>query len=93
MIDDTNTAEEAVEETTEELATKTEAPASLSIQDLANLKQIIDVVASRGAFKADEMTVVGNTYNRLVAFLRSIAPAPAEATEATEEAEEDTAEA
>lgn len=91
MIDDTNTTEEAVEENTEELATKTEAPASLSIQDLANLKQIIDVVSSRGAFKADEMTVVGNTYNRLVAFLRSVAPAaPAKATE---EAEEETSEA
>lgn len=93
MIEDTVAAEEAVEEVQEELATQVEAPASLSIQDLANLKNIVDVVSQRGAFRPEEMTVVGNTYNRLVAFLQAISAQQApEATEETTE-EEATAEA
>lgn len=51
-----------------------EAPAvNLSIGDLANLRQIIDVATKRGAFQASELEVVGNTYNRLNAFLGSVA--------------------
>ena len=36
-----------------------EAPIELTVSDLSNLKQIIDVASSRGAFKPNEMTVVG----------------------------------
>ena len=56
----------------------TEAPspeatgAELTVQDLAALKQIIDVASQRGAFKPNEMTVVGNTYGKLEAFLGEI---------------------
>ena len=88
--------EEVVEEATgeaPELATQVEAPASLSIQDLANLKHIIDVVSQRGAFQAGEMTVVGTTYNRLVAFLQAVTAQQPAADDGAAETEEEAAEA
>jgi hypothetical protein len=45
----------------------------LTIQDLATLKQIIDVATSRGAFKANELEGVGKAYNKLDLFLTTIA--------------------
>lgn len=41
----------------------------LTISDLNALKMIIDVASQRGAFKPGEMVVVGQTYNKLSAFL------------------------
>jgi hypothetical protein len=47
-----------------------QAPAAeLTIQDLASIRQIIDVASQRGAFKPNEMVVVGTVYNKLDAFL------------------------
>ena len=72
MIDDTQeneaVVEEATESTEEVVANET---ASLSIQDLANLRNIIDVASQRGAFRTNEFTVVGATYTRLNNFLAS----------------------
>jgi len=45
----------------------------LTVQDLGNIKQIIDVASQRGAFKPNEMTIVGNTYTKLEAFLGAVA--------------------
>jgi len=92
MIDDTKKDEDVVEDAkvSEENATGEGNPASLSINDLANMKQIIDVAAARGAFKTNEFQVVGTTCDRLATFLQSVMPAqeeaPAEETsdEATE---------
>jgi hypothetical protein len=53
-----------------------EAPtqaAELTVTDLNAIKQIIDVASSRGAFKANEMAVVGQTYNKLESFLGAVA--------------------
>ena len=47
--------------------------ADLTVQDLGNLKQIIDVASQRGAFKPNEMVTVGQTYAKLEAFLQAIA--------------------
>jgi len=93
MIDDTNKTEEVVEDAnvSEDNATGEGNPASLSINDLANMKQIIDVAAARGAFKTNEFQVVGTTCDRLTAFLQSVMPAE-EASE-TEEVSDETAEA
>jgi hypothetical protein len=41
----------------------------LSLNDLATMKTIIDIASSRGAFKPGEMTIVGQTYTKLVTFL------------------------
>lgn len=51
----------------------TEQPVELTVSDLGNIKQIIDVASQRGAFKPSEMTVVGNTYTKLEAFLNAVA--------------------
>ena len=47
--------------------------AELNIQDLNAMKVIIDIASSRGAFKPNEMVAVGQTYNKLSAFLDSVA--------------------
>lgn len=52
-----------------------EAPAQpdLTITDLQNLRAIIDVASTRGAFKAAEMAAVGTVFNKLDAFLNAVA--------------------
>jgi hypothetical protein len=50
-----------------------EAPVELTVQDLGNIKQIIDVASQRGAFKPNEMTIVGTTYTKLESFLNAVA--------------------
>lgn len=46
--------------------------AELTVNDLAALKQIIDVASQRGTFKPNEMVTVGQTYAKLEAFLGEI---------------------
>ena len=48
--------------------TTTEAP-GLTIQDLTMVLQIVQVAASRGAFKAEELSAVGGLYDRVFKFL------------------------
>jgi hypothetical protein len=48
----------------------------LSINDLQNLRGIINVAVKRGAFEAAELTAVGSVYDRLNAFLNAVTPAP-----------------
>ena len=49
-----------------------QAGAELTVQDLNAIKQIIDVASQRGAFKPNEMMVVGQTYSKLEAFLNAV---------------------
>jgi hypothetical protein len=44
----------------------------LTINDLNAMKVIIDIASSRGAFKPNEMSVVGQTYTKLTAFLDTV---------------------
>ena len=63
-------------------------PTSLSIQDLALLKQLIDVACTRGAFNALEAKSVGQVYENLSAFLDAvIAQAEAQSTSTTQQGE------
>lgn len=45
----------------------------LTVSDLHLVKNLIDTACSRGAFKADEMSTVGEFYTRLTAFLDALA--------------------
>ena len=63
-----------------------EAP-SLTLKDLGQLRNIIDVASQRGAFKPAEFTVVGETYTRLSNFIQAITP-PESAQPAEEPAKE-----
>ena len=44
----------------------------LTVSDLADLHQVIDAAASRGAFRAAEMQKVGEIYNKLTMFLDAV---------------------
>jgi hypothetical protein len=46
----------------------------LTIQDLSNLRAVIDVASQRGAFRAAEMAAVGSAFNKLNDFLNAVAP-------------------
>lgn len=48
----------------------------LTLNDLAAMKTIIDIAAQRGAFKPNEMVVVGQTYTKLNVFLESVSKQP-----------------
>jgi hypothetical protein len=48
----------------------------LTINDLNAMRTIIDIASSRGAFKPNEMVAVGQTYNKLSAFLDTVAKQP-----------------
>ena len=56
-------------------APEQQAGPDLTVQDLANIRAIIDVASQRGAFKAAEMQAVGTVFNKLNDFLNTIAPA------------------
>ena len=47
--------------------------AELNINDLTAMKTIIDIASARGTFKPNEMVAVGQTYNKLSAFLDAVA--------------------
>jgi hypothetical protein len=47
-----------------------EQPAvELTLQDIVHFKNILEVVSTRGAFKPEEMILVGETYAKLTAFI------------------------
>jgi len=50
----------------------------LTVQDLAAIKQIIDVASSRGAFKPNEMMTIGQVYTKLETFLNAVQPQQAQ---------------
>jgi hypothetical protein len=63
------------ETTAENTTTETENTApQLSIQDLQNLRAIIELAVRRGAFVASEVSSVGQVYDRLNSFLVAVAP-------------------
>lgn len=61
------------EEAVQEQETQQNQGAELTVQDLNAIKQIIDVASQRGAFKPNEMVVVGTTYSKLETFLNAVA--------------------
>jgi len=61
------------EQKTDVTAEKQPSSIELTVADLNALKQIIDVASSRGAFKPNEMSVVGNVYVKLETFLQAVA--------------------
>ncbi len=54
-------------------AQEQEAP-QLSLQDIATMVQIIDIVSRRGGFEGQELEAVGSLRNRVVVFLNAAAP-------------------
>jgi len=44
----------------------------MNLQDLITVAQLIQLGSQRGAWRAEELTTVGNLYNKLIAFLKSV---------------------
>jgi hypothetical protein len=43
-----------------------------NINDLAGVREVIELACSRGAFRANEMASIGTLYNKLDAFLQGV---------------------
>ena len=56
----------------------------LTLGDIQTCKTIIEVASAKGAFKAEELHVVGLTYDRIVKWLLANQPAKAEETSEAE---------
>jgi hypothetical protein len=63
--------EEVTQQEQQEPAQPQEA-AELTISDLAAMKMIVDIASQRGAFKPNEMMLVGQTYTKLATFLDTV---------------------
>ena len=57
----------------------------LNIQDLAAMRNLVDVASARGAFRPSEMVTVGTLYNKLDGFLNEVQK-QAEAAKAAQDA-------
>ena len=44
----------------------------ITVQDLLEIKEIIDLACSRGAFRGNEVRAVGEIYEKLSAFLDAV---------------------
>lgn len=54
------------------MSTDTQTPVQLTISDLATMKSLIEIACARGAFQAAEMRNIGETYDKLTAFLNDV---------------------
>jgi hypothetical protein len=63
---------------------------TLGVSDLITVAQIIQIATSRGVWKPEELSTVGNIYDRLMAFLDA-AGAVTKPTDTTAESELPTA--
>ena len=77
-------------EAVEEQVQQTEAPedTSISLNDLQVLSNIVDLATQRGAFRGNELTQVGQVFDKLSTFLAQVAAAQAEQTDAEEGTQE-----
>lgn len=63
---------------------------TLTINDLVTLRNIVDLASTRGAFRANELSEVGDVYDRLNQFVEaSIAAAQAQQPEQTDSGQGD----
>ena len=89
MAKQDNVNEEAVAE--EQVLDSGNAPESIGLNELAVLAQIVDLATQRGAFRANELTQVGQVYDKLNAFLSFIKEQQEAQAEASEESAEENA--
>ena len=73
MTEDTNTTDEQV---TPQEAVQADVQAdggtNVTLNDLANLVQIIDVASTRGAWRGEELSGVGSIRDKIVNLLNSV---------------------
>jgi len=64
-------SDQTTETTVDTTAPATTEQVQLQLQDLLSAVQIIQLASSRGAFRAEEFTLVGGVYERIASFLQS----------------------
>jgi hypothetical protein len=62
---------------------------NLSIADIQVLKMVVEAATSRGAIQADEMALVGSTYDKVTAWLKAVLPEEQDNEQANSEGETD----
>lgn len=60
----------------------------LTLNDIAAVIRVIDVISTRGGFKGEELSEVGALRDKYLAFLQAASPAPEAQEGAEDEAEE-----
>lgn len=80
-VPETNPFEETVQAPPVELP---ETPPAISVSELQSMVQVINTATTRGAFRGNELTVVGSLYDKLTQFLKYVAETQAENTESKE---------
>jgi hypothetical protein len=68
--------EETMQETAQSSTAENQPANELTLSDLAAMKMIIDIASQRGAFKPNEMMLVGQTYSKLSTFLEAVSKQP-----------------
>ena len=63
-------SEEQISEEFQE--TEIPQPQTLTLQELDQIAQIIDLASQRGAFRGGELEAVGSLYNKLASFLAGV---------------------
>lgn len=53
----------------------------ITIEDISNVQKIISTATARGAFRAEEMSAVGATYDRIRAYLEFVSEQAKQASE------------
>lgn len=61
---------------------------NITITDLVSIKNVINLAAERGAFKAEEMLEVGTVYTKLSNFLEAVIAQAQEQEQSADSAEQ-----
>ena len=61
----------------------------LNLQDLRGVKTCVEIACQRGAYRADEMKIIGTIYDKLASFLSAVDAAQAAAANETATATEE----
>ena len=61
---------------------------NLAVSDLIMLQSIVQVACERGAFRAEEMSQIGQCYDRLSAWLTQMQPQPDQSSTESQQPEQ-----
>lgn len=66
-----------------------QTPVNITVSDIILLKNIVEIASTRGAFRANEMSQVGQLYDKVNAWCESVAQSAAENSEGSQEPTEE----
>lgn len=66
-----------------------QTPVNITVSDIILLKNIVEIASTRGAFRASELSQVGQLYDKVNAWCESVAQSAAENSEGSQEPAEE----